>query len=92
MIVQEWTKSSTSHQTLVFSKAFTKGQRAVMHKTLLSLGLRGKSYGEGEDRHLTVSKFSWDQKQELSKEGVSDVLELLQREGETEKYKLIAPA
>ena len=68
---------------------------------LSRFGLKSKSYGKGEDRHLTVSR-CWTSQSFPNIElkicfplrkfnGVTLVEELLNRGGESEKYILIAP-
>ena len=80
-MVEEWVSSNTPYD-LVFTTGFTNDQRKEMHNIARRLGLKSKSYGKGEERHLTISrKF----------DGVSIVQELLRRGGETEKYTLLPP-
>ena len=80
-IVEEW-MSSNSPYDLVFTTGFTKDQRAEMHLVAKRFGLKGRSYGKDENRHLTMSK---------KFNVVSLVQELMRRGGETEKYRLIPP-
>ena len=80
-IVQEWMASSSPYD-LVFTTGFDNEQRKEMHQVARRFGLKSKSFGKGEDRHLTVSK---------KQTGLSLVEELLQRGGETEKYCLLPP-
>ena len=53
-----------------------------MHKIARRFGLKSKSFGKGDDRHLTISK-KFDPK--------SLIEELLHNDGETEKYILKPP-
>ena len=80
-LVQEWMASSSPYD-LVFTTGFDNDQRKEMHQVARRFGLKSKSFGKGEDRHLTISK---------KQTGLSLVEELLQRGGETEKYCLIPP-
>ena len=66
----------------MFTTGFDNDQRKDMHQVTRRFGLKSKSFGKGEDRHLTMSrKF----------DGLRVVEELLNRGGETEKYSLIPP-
>ena len=69
-----------------------------MHQVARRLGLRSKSFGKGEDRHLTISRWRLEVKVSSNScfylrkfNGLSLLEELLNRGGETEKYTLIAP-
>ena len=80
-IMEEWI-SSNSPYDLLFTTGFDNDQRKEMHNIARRLGLKSKSYGKGEDRHLTVTK---------KHSGVTILSELLRRGGETERYTLIPP-
>ena len=74
--------ASNSPFDLVFTTGFDNDQRKEMHQVARRLGLKSKSFGKGEDRHLTISrKFN----------AITLVQELLRNGGETEKYVLIPP-
>lgn len=80
-IVEEWVASNSPFD-LVFTTGFDNDQRKEMHQVARRLGLKSKSFGKGEDRHLTISrKFN----------AITLVQELLRNGGETEKYVLIPP-
>ena len=55
-IVEEW-MSSNSPYDLVFTTGFSNDQRKDMHEVARRYGLKSKSYGKNEDRHLTISKY-----------------------------------
>jgi len=74
--------ASSSPYDLVFTTGFDNDQRKDMHQVARRFNLKSKSYGKGEDRHLTISK---------KQSGLSLVEELVARGGETEKYNLIPP-
>jgi len=80
-IVEEWMASSSPYD-LVFTTGFDNDQRKDMHQVARRFNLKSKSYGKGEDRHLTISK---------KQSGLSLVEELVAQGGETEKYNLIPP-
>eukprot|EP00092_Neocalanus_flemingeri_P025462 GFUD01027609.1.p1 GENE.GFUD01027609.1~~GFUD01027609.1.p1 ORF type:complete len:115 (-),score=38.36 GFUD01027609.1:22-366(-) len=80
-IVEEWMGSNSPYD-LVFTTGFDNDQRKEMHQVARRFGLKSKSFGKGDDRHLTISK---------KFDGVSLVEELVRRGGETEKYSLIPP-
>ena len=80
-IVEEW-MASCSPYDLVFTTGFDNAQRKEMHEVARRFGLKSKSFGKGEDRHLTISK---------KQSGLTLLEELLERGGETEKYSLIPP-
>jgi len=81
-IVEEWMASSSPYD-LVFTTGFDNEQRKDMHQVARRFNLKSKSYGKGDDRHLTISK---------KQSGLSLVEELVARGGETEKYNLIPPS
>ena len=54
-IVEEWMASSSPYD-LVFTTGFDNDQRKDMHQVARRFNLKSKSYGKGEDRHLTISK------------------------------------
>jgi len=81
-IVEEWVNSNSPYD-LVFTTGFDNDQRKEMHTIARRLGLKSKSFGKGDDRHLTISrKFN----------PVSLIEELLRRGGETERFKLLPPS
>ena len=80
-IVEDWL-SSNSPYDLVFTTGFDNDQRKEMHNIARRLGLKSKSYGKGEDRHLTVTR---------KNNGVTIIEELIRRGGESERYSLISP-
>ena len=80
-IMEEWI-SSNSPYDLVFTTGFDNDQRKEMHNIARKLGLKSKSYGKGEDRHLTVTR---------KNNGETILRELLRRGGETERYTLFPP-
>ena len=80
-IMEEWISSSSPYD-LVFTTGFDNDQRKEMHNIARRLGLKSKSYGKGEDRHLTVTR---------KNNGEAILRELLRRGGETERYTLIPP-
>jgi len=81
-IIKEYIGTPGFHD-LVFTTGFDNPQRAEMHKVAKRYGLKSKSFGKGEDRHLTISK----------KVDPACLLEELVRQGgENEKFKLIPPA
>ncbi|XP_023330843.1 uncharacterized protein LOC111703196 isoform X2 [Eurytemora carolleeae] len=81
-IIQEYISSGSPYD-LVFTTGFDNEQRKSMHDMARRFGLKSKSYGKGDDRHLTLSR-KFDAK--------SLVEELLRRGGESEKYVLIPPS
>jgi len=80
-IIKEYMGTSGSND-LVFTTGFDNEQRAEMHKLARRYGLKSKSFGKGDDRHLTISK-KFDPKTLLE--------ELIYNGGETEKYILKPP-
>ena len=54
-IVEEWMASSSPYD-LVFTTGFDNEQRKDMHQVARRFNLKSKSYGKGDDRHLTISK------------------------------------
>ena len=48
--------NSGSPYDLVFTTGFDNDQRKEMHQVARRLGLKSKSFGKGEDRHLTISR------------------------------------
>lgn len=46
----------SSKKELRFSSALCKEDRAIVHKVCQQFGLRHKSFGEGDDRYLVISK------------------------------------
>ena len=55
-IVEEWMASSSPYD-LVFTTGFDNDQRKDMHQVARRFNLKSKSYGKGDDRHLTISKY-----------------------------------
>ena len=55
-IVEEWMASSSPYD-LVFTTGFDNEQRKDMHQVARRFNLKSKSYGKGDDRHLTISKY-----------------------------------
>ena len=80
-IVEEWVASNSPYD-LVFTTGFDNDQRKEMHQVARRMGLKSKSFGKGDDRHLTISK---------KFNAITLVQELLRNGGETEKYILIPP-
>jgi len=54
-IIKEYIGTPGFHD-LVFTTGFDNPQRAEMHKVAKRYGLKSKSFGKGEDRHLTIRK------------------------------------
>lgn len=54
-IVEEWMASSSPYD-LVFTTGFDNDQRKDMHQVARRFNLKSKSFGKGDDRHLTISK------------------------------------
>jgi len=80
-IIEEWMNSNSPYD-LVFTTGFDNNQRKEMHQIARRFGLKSKSFGKNEDRHLTITK---------KFDGVNLVEELVRRGGETEKYCLLPP-
>ena len=55
LLLQEWMNSGSPYD-LVFTTGFDNDQRKEMHQVARRLGLKSKSFGKGEDRHLTISR------------------------------------
>lgn len=81
-IIEDYATSDNPYD-LVFTTGFDNEQRKEMHMIARKLGLKSKSYGKDEDRFLTISR-KFDAKQIIEN--------LLDNQGETEKYQLIPPA
>ena len=54
-IIEEWMASSSPYD-LVFTTGFDNEQRKEMHQVARRFNLKSKSFGKGDDRHLTISK------------------------------------
>ena len=54
-VFQEWLDSRSPYD-LVFTTGFDNDQRKEMHLVAKRFGLKSKSFGKGEDRHLTISR------------------------------------
>ena len=48
---------SSSPYDLVFTTGFDNEQRKEMHQVARRFNLKSKSFGKGDDRHLTISKW-----------------------------------
>merc|ERR1711872_29755 len=81
-IIEEYIASHSPYD-LVFTTGFDKEQRKVIHDVARRFDLKSKSFGKGDDRHMTLSR-KFDPK--------SLMMELLRRGGESEKYMLLPPA
>jgi len=80
-IIQEYVGSHSPYD-LVFTTGFDNEQRKVMHEIARRHGLKSKSFGKGDTRHLTITR----------KFDPASLLEdIVRRGGETEKYILIPP-
>jgi len=81
-IVQEYIGSHSPYD-LVFTTGFDNEQRKVMHEIARRFGLKSKSFGKGDSRHLTISR-------KLDPRSMLE--DLAKRGGESEKYILKPPA
>lgn len=84
---REFAKGDSEYD-LVFSAEFTAEERASLHMLARKFKLRTKSFGQGAERHLVVSK---------AQLNVGDVWKIVEEllatsNWETEKYRLIEPS
>ena len=79
---REVTAGVNTQNELVFSPAFSKEQRAFIHKIVKQYGMNHRSYGKGDKRYLVISnKISVYEK----------ILLIAEAGGETEEFKVHAP-